>query len=125
MCKIAFLLAGTNFLDWDRLVKVKAVAKAVTKARAKTATAAAKVVKAQAKAEDTQKVPKVASHYPSKAPTQEQAFSSHATHYSSSSASTGTPPNAADVTCYFCHQKGHYYKSQCPKWLALRSSSSY
>ncbi len=39
---------------------------------------------------------------------------------SSSSQST----NAADVTCYFCHQKGHY-KSQCPKWLALRSSSTY
>jgi hypothetical protein len=32
---------------------------------------------------------------------------------------------SADVTCYFCHQKGHYKKSQCPKWLALRSSSAY
>jgi hypothetical protein len=35
-----------------------------------------------------------------------------------------TNSNLADVTCYFCHQKGHY-KSQCPKWLALRSSPSY
>ncbi len=41
-------------------------------------------------------------------------------HGSSSAPST----SAADVTCYFCHQKGHY-KSQCPKWLALRSSSTY
>jgi hypothetical protein len=41
-------------------------------------------------------------------------------HGSSSIASA----SAADVTCYFCHQKGHY-KSQCPKWLALQSSSSY
>jgi hypothetical protein len=32
-----------------------------------------------------------------------------------SSASSGAPTNAADVTCYFCHQKRHY-KSQCPKW---------
>jgi hypothetical protein len=39
---------------------------------------------------------------------------------SSSAPSTGT----SDITCYFCHQKGHY-KSQCPKWLALRSSSAY
>ena len=36
------------------------------------------------------------------------------THGSSSAPSTST----ADITCYFCHQKGHY-KSQCPKWLAL------
>ena len=41
-------------------------------------------------------------------------------HGSSSAPST----SAADVTCYFCHQKGHY-KSQCPKWLALRSSPAY
>ena len=41
-------------------------------------------------------------------------------HGSSSAPST----NTADITCYFCHQKGHY-KSQCPKWLALRSSSTY
>ena len=41
-------------------------------------------------------------------------------HSSSSAQST----NSADITCYFCHQKGHY-KSQCPKWLALRSSSTY
>jgi hypothetical protein len=32
--------------------------------------------------------------------------------------------SAADVTCYFCHQKGHY-KSKYPKWLALRASSTY
>jgi hypothetical protein len=42
-----------------------------------------------------------------------------------SSTSSGAATNAADVTCYFCHQKGHYKESQCPKWLALRSSSSY
>ncbi len=43
----------------------------------------------------------------------------------STSSSSGKPnTNLADITCYFCHQKGHY-KSQCPKWLALRSSSSY
>jgi hypothetical protein len=41
-------------------------------------------------------------------------------HGSSSAPSKST----ADVTCYFCHQKSHY-KSQCPKWLALRSSSTY
>ena len=41
--------------------------------------------------------------------------------HGSSSAPSQSP---ADVTCYFCHQKGHY-KSQCPKWLALRSSSTY
>ncbi len=42
----------------------------------------------------------------------------------SSTSSSASKPNTnlADVTCYFCHQKGHY-KSQCPKWLALRSSS--
>jgi hypothetical protein len=39
--------------------------------------------------------------------------------------SSSTPPTtSADVTCYFCHQKGHY-KSQCPKLLALKSSSAY
>ena len=38
--------------------------------------------------------------------------------------SSAPSANAAEVTCYFCHQKGHY-KSQCPKWLALRSSSAY
>jgi hypothetical protein len=45
---------------------------------------------------------------------------------SSSTSSSAIKPNTnlADVTCYFCHQKGHY-KSQCPKWLALRSSSAY
>ena len=45
---------------------------------------------------------------------------------SSSTSSSAIKPNTnlADVTCYFCHQKGHY-KSQCPKWLALRSSPSY
>jgi hypothetical protein len=42
---------------------------------------------------------------------------------STSSSPGKTNTNLADVTCYFCHQKGHY-KSQCPKWLALRSSSS-
>ena len=42
----------------------------------------------------------------------------------SSSINTTTAASTADITCYFCHQKGHY-KSQCPKWLALRSSSSY
>ncbi len=42
------------------------------------------------------------------------------THGSASAPSTST----ADITCYFCHQKGHY-KSQCPKWLALWSSSAY
>jgi hypothetical protein len=43
---------------------------------------------------------------------------------STSSSASKPNTNLADVTCYFCHQKGHY-KSQCPKWLALRSSSSY
>ncbi len=32
--------------------------------------------------------------------------------------------STADITCYFCHLKGHY-KSQCPKWMALKSSSAY
>ncbi len=38
--------------------------------------------------------------------------------------SSASSTSAADITCYFCHQKGHY-KSECPKWLALRSSSAY
>ncbi len=42
------------------------------------------------------------------------------THGSSST----TSASAADVTCYFCHQTDHY-KSQCPKWLALKLSPSY
>ncbi len=47
-----------------------------------------------------------------------------ASNNSTSSSASKPNTNLADVTCYFCHQKGHY-KSQCPKWLALRSSSSY
>jgi hypothetical protein len=42
----------------------------------------------------------------------------------SQGSSSAPSKSSADVTCYFCHQKGHY-KSQCPKWLALRSSSTY
>jgi hypothetical protein len=42
----------------------------------------------------------------------------------SSSSSATSSSNTVDVKCYFCHQMGHY-KSQCPKWQALRSSPSY
>ena len=42
----------------------------------------------------------------------------------SSASATSSHTNTAGVKCYFCHQIGHY-KSQCPKWQTLRSSTSY